>query len=869
MIFCVEDFLMLLQSKQKKRHLQAFLLGLLVSGIFLGIYMIKDKGLFLYYGDFNVQQIPFYQLAHRAVKSGDIFWNWNTDLGVNFIGSYSFYLIGSPFFWLTIPFPNSWVPYLMGPLLMLKFACASLTAYMYISRFTRYTHNALIGGLLYAFSGFSVYNVFFNHFHEAIIYLPLLLLSLELFMTENRRGLFAIMVCLCSISNYYFFFGMVIFVVIYFFIKLGSGSWKMTLPRFFALAFEAVIGLTMSAVVLLPSIYTVLQNSRATSYISGWGSLTYGRGQILLNIIQCFFFPPDNPARPVFFPDADIKWSSISGWIPLFGMTGAIAWLQAKKGTWQKRLITTCMIFALIPVLNAAFSMFNYGYYARWFYMPVLIVCLVTAQSLEQTDINWASAMRWSIGITLAITLGVGLLPSKYSAENGFENFGLYTEASKDGSFYHLRFWLTCAIAIGSLIVLLVLFILRDTLTKRKPEISDGEYIHTIRKNTPVFWRSCVAAICIITVVYAGVHIGWGKTHSFNTTYINETVINGEINLDIGDGERIDVYKGMDNTAMFFGYPTIQAFHSVVPASIFDFYDYVDIERSVGSRPEVSKYQIRSLLAVRYLIDYADDSDKFSTNSMPGFNYIKTENSYDIYENQYYIPYGFTYDYSITESAVETYYSSYKAQTMLKAMVLSEEQARRHSDILTPVTSENVFAPSTFDRDGYIADCEKLRATSIGNTFTVDNGGFTSTVNLERENLVFYSVPYEDGWSATVDGEPVKVEKANVGFMAVRVPAGEHTVRFDYMTPGLITGAMVTLASAVILAGYMLICIKLKKKNPDKFAVEAPELEALNDAASYSDAAETAFTGEEPTRDTDLTARIISRLKRKSKSDKK
>lgn len=840
---------MLLQSKQKNRSLQAFLLGLLISGIFLGIYMIQDSGLFLYYGDFNVQQIPFYQLAHKAVKSGNIFWNWNTDLGVNFIGSYSFYLLGSPFFWLTLPFPNSFVPYLMGPLLMLKFACASLTAYLYISRFTRYTHNALIGGLLYAFSGFSVYNVFFNHFHEAIIYLPLLLLSLELFMAENRRGVFAFTVFLCALSNYYFFFGMVIFVVIYFFIKLCTGCWKITLKRFGALAFEAVIGLALSAIILLPSIFSVLQNSRATSYISGWGSLTYGRGQILLNIIQCFFFPPDNPARPVFFPDADIKWSSISGWLPLFGMTGAIAWLQAKKGTWQKRLITTCMIFALIPVLNAAFSMFNYGYYARWFYMPILIISLVTAQSLEQTDINWASAFRWSIGITLAFTVGVGLLPANYSAEEGFKNFGLYTEAHTEGSFYHLRFWLTCFMALGSLIVLLILFIVRGTAKKRKIEVTDGEYINTIRTNTPVFWRSCVAGICIISVIYAATHIGWGKSHSFDTDYITDVMINGEINLDIGDGERIDVYDGMDNTGMFFGYPTIQAFHSIVPKSVFDYYDFVDVERSVGSRPEMSKYQIRPLLAVHYLIDYTGDSNSFSSQSIPGYKYIETQNSYDIYENTCFIPYGFTYDYSITQSVIETYYSGYRSQMMLKAMVLSEEQVRRYSNVLTPINDNTVIGDGNFDSDGYIADCKKLQSTAVGNTFTVDNGGFTSTVNLERENLVFYAVPYEDGWSATVDGKPVRVEKANVGFMAVLVPAGEHTVRFNYMTPGLKSGAVITVAAAVMLIAYIIVCAKLKSKNPDAYAVETPEIDALRAEADYADTAESEFTGTEPTRD--------------------
>ena len=154
------------------------------------------------------------------VKSGKFFWDFGTDLGSNFIGSYSFYLLGSPFFWLTIPFPNAFVPYLIAPLLILKFALCALTAYLYIRRFTRTPRAAQIGALLYAFSGFSVYNIFFNHFHEAFIVFPLLLLSVELFLTENKRFFFALMVALCAITNYFFFFGMVVFVIIYFFVRV-------------------------------------------------------------------------------------------------------------------------------------------------------------------------------------------------------------------------------------------------------------------------------------------------------------------------------------------------------------------------------------------------------------------------------------------------------------------------------------------------------------------------------------------------------------------------------------------------------------------------------------------------------------------------
>ena len=70
--------------------------------------VVTGKAVFLYYGDYNAQQIPFYRHSVDMVHSGNFGWDWMTDLGSNFIGSYSYYLLGSPFFWLTVPFPQEW-----------------------------------------------------------------------------------------------------------------------------------------------------------------------------------------------------------------------------------------------------------------------------------------------------------------------------------------------------------------------------------------------------------------------------------------------------------------------------------------------------------------------------------------------------------------------------------------------------------------------------------------------------------------------------------------------------------------------------------------------------------------------------------------
>lgn len=60
--------------------------------------IIKNHGIFILCDDFTFQQIPFSMLCNDAIKSGDIFWNWNIDLGTPLIEGMSYYTLGSPLF---------------------------------------------------------------------------------------------------------------------------------------------------------------------------------------------------------------------------------------------------------------------------------------------------------------------------------------------------------------------------------------------------------------------------------------------------------------------------------------------------------------------------------------------------------------------------------------------------------------------------------------------------------------------------------------------------------------------------------------------------------------------------------------------------
>ena len=788
---------------QKEKRLSTFLIALLVAAAIFVPYMVMSEGYFIFYGDFNVQQIPFYQECHRAIRSGEIFWNWNTDLGANFIGSYSFYLLGSPFFWLTLPFPNSFVPYLMGPLLILKFAFAALTGYMYIRRFTRTPQAARLGGILYAFSGFSIYNIFFNHFHEAIIFFPLLLLSMELLLTENKRGYFALAVFICALSNYFFFFGMVVFSVIYYIVRLCSGAIKFRFKSFLNLSFEAVLGLTMSAILLLPAILAITDNYRVSDFLTGWDAIMYGKEQIYANILQCFFFPPDIPARPVFFPNADVKWSSLGGWLPIFSMVGLFTGFKLKKKSWLSRLLGICIFMSLVPILNSAFYAFNSSYYARWFYMPVLMICLMTVILAEDKETDWSFGYKWVFGITLAVSLVIGLFPQKNS--DGTYTFGLYTKS--DDNLYAVRFFIAVMIAIMSLVVL-------------------GLILKIRKRDIGLFFKTALPCVCVVAVIYGNVFIVSGRAHSYNIKdVVIDSLIEGEVDLGDQSQFRVDTYDCVDNTSMILGLPGINAFHSVVPASVFEFYDFVGVERSVGSRPETDIPSLRPLLSVKYLLNRIDGKDFIDSETretqMPDYSYVKTESGYYIYENENYIPYGFSYDYYMDYDFCEDYTAKNRPALMLKAMLLTDEQIEKYGYMFE---GELLRTDVDLSYESTASDSYE-RAVTSAYSFKTDAKGFTAAVTREKDSLVFFSVPYDEGWSATVNGVQTAVEKVNSGFMAVKVGAGDSVIRFEYTTPGLKTGIIISLISSAVFLIYIIVFL-ITKRN-EKIKVDYPEGDRL------------------------------------------
>lgn len=178
--------------KQKSSYWRVFALCFFTAVLLFLPHCIIDAaaggGYFHYAGDFNDQQINFYQYANAFLKHGGSF-SWATDLGSGFVNAYSFYLLGSPFFWLSMLLPARLMPWAMVPLLCLKMAVAGGGGYLWARRWVRDDTWSMLAGCLYAFSGFSIYNIFFNHFLDVVALFPYMLAALDDAAIDGKKRL--------------------------------------------------------------------------------------------------------------------------------------------------------------------------------------------------------------------------------------------------------------------------------------------------------------------------------------------------------------------------------------------------------------------------------------------------------------------------------------------------------------------------------------------------------------------------------------------------------------------------------------------------------------------------------------------------------
>jgi hypothetical protein len=781
------------REQDRKKFWQAVGLCALTAAIFFLPFYILDGGFFHYAGDFNSQQISFYRYMNGFVKGAGYpdsafagaphnTFSWATDLGSGVMNAYSFYLYGSPFFWLSVLLPQSWLPYMMVPLLVLKFGVAGGGAYLYLRRYVKNANYAVLGACLYALSGFAVYNVFFNHFVDVVALFPYLLWALDEAIYEDRHGLFAFWVAVNLLNNYFFFVGQVIFLCIYFVCKLTAKDFRLTGRKFGHLLWESVLGVAMGCLLLFPAVLSLLQNPRTIDLSSGWGFLTYAKVQQYLAILLSWLLPPDSPYLTSVWSEGVIKWTSMTAYLPLCSLAGAMAYWRSRKADSKKRIVAVCAVCALVPVLNSAFYALNSSYYARWYYMPTLILAAMTVNALEDPEVDLDAPARGISWIMLA-TLVFAVVPVRDDTTETW-SFGVL---KNQGQFFTV---------LGFGLLGLMLY----------------RYLCGIWRQDSRFAQRMTAAVLVFACAFTMVHIGIGK---FGQWHTDSDLVEQDTNAlllknDLPEGDyRIDTYKIHDNIGMWLDKSCLQYFGSTAAPSILSFYPGLGVKRDVRSEPEITNYALRGLLSVEYLITTPEKRESFEDEADEGWTYLGDVDGYALYHNDNYVPMGFTYDYYVTEATYEASVKTLRSNLLLRALVLEDEDVEKYSSYLTELPDEML---EDLHYDSYTQDCADRRAHSCS-VFQMNNAGFHSEITLEKPNLVFFSVPYDDGFTAYVNGEKTDILRVDEGLMAVLCQPGASSIDFVYQAAGLSASRVVTAVAIPVWVVYVAYFVRRKRRS--------------------------------------------------------
>lgn len=817
---------------EKKCHyaLKAFGLGALMIALFVVPCMIKDKGMYLYYGDYLCQIMPFYQIMSDAIRTGNVNWSWYTDLGTPLVGGYSFYNLGSPFFWMMVPFPVDWIPYLMGPLTILKFGIASLGAYIYLKRYVKDKNNAVIGGLLYAFSGFAIYSLVF-HFEDSLALFPFMIAALDSFMYEKKRGLFALTVMLCCVTNFYFFIAEAIFLMIYWIVRMSVKSFKAeNAKEVIFLIFEAVLGVGMSLFLFLPSIYHIVGNNRvSTQSWSGWNFWVYENVHTYVQLILSFFAPPELAGTQIYTTEYKTSWLSITGYLPLFSMSGVFVVIFNKnRNKWIRILYAVSTIVMFVPILNSTFQMFTEAKYVRWFFMLLLIMSLGSVMALEDAGSKWKKAIILNLVLTVILTLIIAGTPYRigdgttihilFGLSEQLHTFWLFMSVAlfniallalfislykKDP--YRVKKFGICLTSVAIIVTMASSFVLSKKLAVEKLDVV-GDHLLNQGYNVDIDdiqdWRSDILTYSVYS------EIMFDKEHAESYSYDEITNITTQRVADIQNSENSKIYTDDDNLNMFWRIPGLECFHSTVSGSISRFFDGMGFTRNTLSNWPVGMYGLRSLFSVKYMFNEPDSSLSFETEDtpsrtlMPGWKYLKNTNSFNVYENEYCIPMGITFDNYISEADFEKIPLTYRHLVLLKALVVGP------IDDMVECTAMGMEQLDKDDFDfteaEYYKNCQD-RIASACYEFSRDNKGFSAKIETgDKEEMVLFTVPFDNGWSAQVNGSDAKIYMTDFGFMAVKVPANmKSTIRFNYHIPGILYGTFVAALCLIMLVIYL------------------------------------------------------------------
>ena len=858
---------------RKAYFIYSFLFCVMVVGVFW--IFIEQRKSFIWYRDGIKQHFlflyDFNEIIRNIFQNGFHTFSLNISLGLDIIGQYSYYLLGDPFVIISFFFPLDKLHYAYSVMILARIFCIGL-AYIFFCRYkNKECIPTIIGAIIYSFCGYVLYaGIRHPYFLNALILLPLLFVGVEKLIKEDKKIFLTIIIFISAVSNYYFFYMLTILSVIYGIITYIFDVKEKTVKGFFILLLKSaicyIIGLLMSGVIFLPSVFAFLNSSRGDSV----PLLQYTQG---------------------FYRNFLLSYTKISAtnWtvvqisiicIPFIGLL-LCKWKENKK---LLTLIITVAIMLLIPYVGSLMNGLSYST-NRWSFMSSFVLAYIVT-TLYNYKFNYTAKELCFMGILSSIFINLTYMSMKYSKSN-----------------YKSMFVITCILAVINIIFIANYFIKTGKLKK----------VAYIISNILIVMIVCTNIIYSANFYYSKNYIKqFDKYSKVNKIYKTEEgkISNFKEAIDYILENDKSIYRiakypvQVHNTSVLYNYNGISSFYSISNKYIYNFVNELEINNysQTSMRDYDNRTNIINMLGTKYFI-----CNKDKEQYVPyGYSLYKSFDKSNIYINDNYLSLGIFYDKYINKEQYDSLTSIEKQNAILECAKLEEDvdnieqgntssikdnieeinykiknseegkielefETKYMGEIylvinnvklksnklnessykvnvtygnrnnlesvndrtssyyleknnfvlnLGQVQKDNSKIALTFTHDkgklsyddiklyviknsSYDEQIEKLKETKFEN-MKIDGNNISGKINNDKNGILQLSIPYSNGWKVFVDGQEKELLNVNTGFIGVQLEAGDHNIEFRYTTPGLNLGIIISIIGFALFIGIII-----------------------------------------------------------------
>ncbi len=132
-----------------------------------------------------------------------------------------------------------------------------------------------------------------------------------------------------------------------------------------------------------------------------------------------------------------------------------------------------------------------------------------------------------------------------------------------------------------------------------------------------------------------------------------------------------------------------------------------------------------------------------------------------------------------------------------------KEKKTFNINVSFPGNSQVSFESPTFyrlDTKTFTEAIQKIKEQPV--TVSTSKNKVFATYDVKQDTSIFFTIPYDKGWSAYQDGKKIEIKQAQTGFIKVDVPKGKGTITLSFIPNGFVVGAICSFTSLLLFGIY-------------------------------------------------------------------